>query len=296
MPVIAHAGQLVGPHDLLTAWSSDPAVLVTLAAAGWGYGRGIRGLWRCAGRGGAVARWQAGAFWTAMAVAALALVSPLDALSGELFSAHMVQHLLLTLVAAPLFVLSAPSLVMVRALGARTRRQAGRWHGRLRRVVAAAWPPVGGLVAYTLVFTGWHLPVLYDASLSNDAVHALEHTTMLGAAITFWSPIVRPRSAAAGLGVVLLFLSLVASGVLAALLVFAPTPWYAHPATETWGLSALADQQLAGAVMWILGGAVHVVAGAVVMVRWLRTDAELTRRRERGVALAASGTDGHRQE
>ena len=110
---------------------------------------------------------------------------------------------------------------------------------------------------------------------------------MLASALTFWWPIARPRRTHAGLGVFLLFLSLMASGLLAALLVFAPRAWYAYGATEAWGLSPLQDQQLAGAVMWVPGGAVHVVAGATVLMRWLRAEEELTARAQRGGRTAA---------
>jgi putative membrane protein len=87
--------------------------------------------------------------------------------------------------------------------------------------------------------------------------------------------------------VVLLFISLIVSGVLAALLVFSPSPWYAHPAPDAWGLTRLADQQLAGAVMWVLGGALHVVAGALVLMAWLGADERSVLRREHRASPAA---------
>jgi len=103
---------------------------------------------------------------------------------------------------------------------------------------------------------------------------------MTGSAVMFWAPVVRPRRAPPGVGVVLLFLSLIVSGVLAALLVFSPEPWYAHAATGVWGMTRLADQQLAGAIMWVGGGGIHVVAGATVLMSWLGADERAMRRRE----------------
>lgn len=281
--VLAHGGDLTGWHDAWTAWAFDPLVLVALVVSCWWYATGIRAVWRSAGVGQVVSRGQVAAFVLAIATIVVALISPLDPLAEELFSAHMLQHVLLTLVAAPLFVLSSPLLTMAWGLPDGLRRGLGRWQGHLRRTLAHPALPVLGLAVFTLVFTGWHLPLLYDAAIRSDAVHAVEHATMLGSALAFWAPVLRPRRTHGGLGVVLLFLSLIASGVLAALLVFAPTPWYAHEATRAWGLTRLEDQQLAGAVMWVPGGAIYVVAGAAVLMRWLRSDEELTERRERGV-------------
>ena len=296
MTVLAHAGRPLAPHDLMSAWSAEPLVLVGVVVACCWYGTGLRSLWRSAGRGRVVSRWQGAGFAAAMTAIVVALISPLDALSSTLFSAHMLQHLLLTLVAAPLLVVSAPLQAMAWGLPASGRRRTGRWSGRVRRLLAAPALPGIGLAAFTLVFALWHLPVLYDAALRGDVVHGLEHATMLASAAAFWAPAVRPRRTPAGLGVVLLFASLIASGLLAALLVFSPSAWYAHPATELWGLTALRDQQLGGGLMWILGGAAYVLAGAVAVVRWLRADEEAITRRERVSAqpggVARSTTSG----
>lgn len=267
--------------DLLGTWALEPLTLSTVVLAGWWYRRGVRALRRSAGPG-AVSRLRAATFWAGLAAVIVAVVSPLDALASALFSAHMAQHLLLTLVAAPLLTIAAPLQALTWGLPAGSRRRLGRWRGRLQRTVAhGAWPGVA-LALFTAVFTLWHVPALYDAALRSDAVHASEHATMLGSALVFWAPVVRPRRTHGGLGVVLLFVSLIAGGVLAALLVFAPVPWYAHTPARTWGLTPLEDQQLAGAVMWVLGGAVHVGAGAAVLMRWLHDDRVAVERMERG--------------
>lgn len=281
MTVIAHGGALTGPHDLLSAWSWDPLVLTAVVVACWWYRTGVRALWRSAGAGGVISRRQVIAFAGAVATAAIALVSPVDALSEALFSAHMTQHVLLTLVAAPLFVLSAPLQPMAWGLPSGLRKRVGRWQGHVRRALAHPSLPGVGLAVYTLVFTLWHVPALYDAAITSDPVHALEHATMLGSALALWAPAIRPRRTHGGVGVMLLFISLIASGGLAALLVFSPTPWYAHTDTQHWGLSPLADQQLAGAIMWVMGGAIYVVAGAAVLMHWLRTDERAIQRRYR---------------
>jgi putative membrane protein len=279
--VLARAGALVGPGDLLTAWSLDPFVLLGLVVSTWWYVTGVQSLWRSAGSGQVVTRGQVAAFLGGVGAVFIALISPLDALSGVLFSAHMSQHLLLTLVAAPLFVVAAPLQGMAWGLPVKLRRRASRLQGGLRRALQRPALPAVGLALFTFVFMLWHIPALYNAALRNELLHAAEHATMLGSALAFWWPIARPRRTHAGAGVFLLFISLVASGLLAALLVFSPHAWYAHPATQAWGLSPLEDQQLAGAVMWVPGGAVYVIAGAAVVMRWLRIDEELAARTQR---------------
>lgn len=281
MIVPAQSVSATGWEGLPTAWASDPLVLTAIVVTTWWYVAGLRSLWRSAGRGQVVRAWQATMFGCAMATIVVALVSPLDVLADQLFSAHMAQHVLLTLIAAPLFVLAAPLQTMGWGLPPTLRRRVGRWQGQLRRALSHPALPGVGLAVFTIVFTAWHVPALYDTAIRNDAVHAAEHATMLATALAFWSPILRPRRTLGGTGVVLLFLSLIFSGMLAALLVFAPTPWYDHPHTLVWGLSRLEDQQIAGAVMWVPGGTIYVIAGAAVLMRWLRDDDEQARRRER---------------
>ncbi|CAN5850567.1 cytochrome c oxidase assembly protein [soil metagenome] len=280
-PVLAHGGELTGPHDLLSSWSWDPFVLVAIVTSCWWYHAGVHALWRSAGHGGVVSRARATSFALAIVVVIVALVSPVDPASDALFSVHMTQHVLLTLVAAPLFVHSAPLQVMAWGLPQGLRRRVGRWQGRVRRLLTNPALPGIGLAVFTVVFTGWHIPALYDAAITNDTVHALEHATMLGSALVFWAPVIQPRRTNPGLGVLLLFISMIASGILSALLVFSPTPWYAHDDTLAWGLTRLADQQAAGAIMWVLGGTIYVVSGAIAVMRWLRLDETTAQRMER---------------
>lgn len=279
--LLAHGDELTGLHDLWSAWVADPFVVLALVVSCWWYAKGTRTVWRSAGRGQVVAGWQVTMFALAISTIVVALISPVDPLADELFSVHMFQHVLLTLVAAPLFALSSPLQTMAWGLPAGLRRGLGRWQGRVRRTLHHPALPGIGLAVFTIVFTAWHLPVLYDTAIRSDAVHALEHVTMLASALAFWAPIVRPRRTDAGAGVVLLFISMIASGLLAALLVFAPTPWFAHDDTLVWGLTRLQDQQAAGAVMWVLGGTIYVASGAIAAMRWLRMDEEANRRLDR---------------
>ena len=208
---------------------------------------------------------------------AVAMVSPLDALSGALASAHMVQHVLLLLVAAPLLALSAPSSTLLRGSPLVVRRASGRWRRRFRltqsnlrilRHPGAVWL----LHVGTLWF--WHAAVPYDAALDSEWIHIVEHASFLVTALLFWRVIMGARGAAVshGFGFLLVFATAMQSVFLSLLLTFAEAPWYSGYATTTtpWGLDRLADQQLAGVIMWIPGGVVYLAAGLSLLIGWVR--------------------------
>jgi cytochrome c oxidase assembly factor CtaG len=272
-PVLAHPGQPPAPHDLWGAWNLHPVLLLGLLLAGWAYRRGQIG-----GPRRPVDTWRARCFAAALAALGVALVSPLDALSGALASAHMVQHLLLLVVAAPLLALSAPSSAILRGSPLAVRRASGRWrrrvgltHGSLGvlRHPAAVWLLSVGVIWF------WHAAAPYDAALGNELVHVLEHASFLVTAVLFWHVVIGVRGAArvsGGLGVLLVFAMAMQSVFLAVLLTFARTPWYSGYATTTasWGLDPLADQQVAGVIMWIPAGGIYLAAALVLLVTWIR--------------------------
>lgn len=272
--VLAHSGQAALPHDLWAAWNLGPLPLLGLAVAAWAYQRGLAGLWSSAGPGQMVAGRHAFAFAAGLATLAVAVVSPLDAAADALFAAHMSQHLLLTLVVPPLLALGRPGLVLARALPPPTQRRAGRLQGRFHRFGRRRWLPAAGLVLFTVVLWAWHVPALYDLAAADRLVHDAEHATLLAAGLALWLPVVRPRRTPWWAGMVLVFAAGLQSSVLAALLAFSPGAWYdAHVATAPqWGLTPLADQQLAGMIMWVPGGLICLLAGALALVRWLSED------------------------
>lgn len=239
-----------------------------LSATALAYSRGLLALWRRAGRGRVIAGAQAAAFFTGLVIVAIALLSPLETQAGRLLWLHMVQHLLLTLAAAPLLVLGAPGAALAAALPPRWRH---RPPVRLRRVAAQSWWPLAAAAAHLLVLWGWHVPVLYQAALSHPALHAAEHGMMFGSGLWLWSsvlshggPLRRPRPA----GALAVFAVATLSVGLGALLTLSPAAWYAiYPGGA--GLSPLEDQQVAGALMWATGGVVYSLAGAVVFAAWL---------------------------
>jgi putative membrane protein len=272
-PVLAHAGRPPAPHDLPAAWNLDPLVLLALLLAAWAYRRGQAG-----GPRRAADAWRARCFAGALAALGVALLSPLDALSGALASAHMVQHVLLVLVAAPLLALSAPSSAILRGSPLAVRRAAGRWRRRLglthRNLRALRHPAVAWLL-HVGVLWFWHAAVPYDAALDSHPIHVLEHASFLATAVLFWHVVIGARASArvsGGLGVLLVFAMAMQSVFLSVLLTFARTPWYAGYArtTATWGLGPLADQQLAGVIMWIPAGGIYLAAALALLVLWVR--------------------------
>jgi putative membrane protein len=221
-------------------------------------------------------------FYTALAVLALALSSPLDALSDELFWAHMVQHVLLMLVAAPLIVLARPWIRLWRCVPLGTRRWLARGlsHGRrtapLRAISRFIGRPTPSFVAFALVLLAWHLPALFDATLRSEAVHALEHGLFFTTAVLFFKQVIPSPPLRVSLTppqrVVYAIGAMIVGWLLAVVLALAPDPLYTHYAHEVsrpGGLSALADQHLAAGIMWVPGSITFLIVVFVYVHRWL---------------------------
>lgn len=287
-PAWAHPGEPLAPHDLAAAWVLDPVMLGLLGVTGWGYTRGLRALWRgSAGRG--IRRWEAASFLCGWCVLAVALASPVHALGEVLFSGHMAQHQLMMGIAAPLLVLSRPLVPGLWAMPIESRRRLGRWTQRpaVNGVWCAVSHPLPAFVLQALVILVWHLPSLYQATLTSEVVHTLQHAAFLGSALLFWYAMLHGWRGRTGYGTALLclFATALLSGALGALLTFARRPWYDVYAVTSgsWGLTALEDQQLAGLIMWIPGGISYLVGGLLLLRVWL---AESERRVSRWQARA----------
>jgi cytochrome c oxidase assembly factor CtaG len=273
----AHPGSAPQPHDLWHAWSLEPAVLLGLGAGVWCYLRGVRALWRRAGRGRGVARWRVACYLGGLACVAMALVSPIDRVAEALFSVHMIQHLLLIMAAPPLLTLGEPVLVCLWALPAGARRRVGRAWRRaraLRRLWHVVTIPLVAWLLHVVAVWAWHLPGPYDRALRDPATHVAEHLSFLATALVFWW-LLTDRRARRRLGVggaiLYLFTAALSETLLGAALSLSRRPWYAaHWGTTTpWGLTPLEDQQLAGLLMWVPAGLVYLVALAPLIVRAL---------------------------
>lgn len=284
---LAHTGKPPTPRTLLYDWSVEPAVLFGLAFAIWAYARGLRALWGRAGVAHGIRRAQVMAFAAGLVALFVALVSPLDALGAALFSAHMVQHLLLILVAAPLLVLGMPLVTFVWALPRAWRHRLGGWghRSRLRKAWRLLTQPMIAWVIHVSTLWIWHLPALFQATLHNDAIHALEHMSFLLTALLFWWTVIHPagrRGMGYGSALLSLFAATLQGSVLGALMTFAATPWYPAYAASTaaWRLTPLEDQQLAGLIMWIPASVLYLLAVAALFVAWFSALEREMRRRE----------------
>jgi putative membrane protein len=259
-------------------WLSDPFVLVPLAFFAVLY------LWRfrqarkeAGGRGAGPL--QLIAFAAALLALLIALVSPLDGLGEDyLFSAHMVQHVLLGDI-APLLALLALSRVILRPA---TRR--------LVRVEKALGPfanPVTGIVLWLVLMYLWHVPALYDAAAQNPLVHLLEHVSFFAAGVALWWPLVQPvpmRRPLTGMQPLAYIAS--AKGGLAALglyLAWSSTPLYPYYETtpRIWGLSPIEDQNVGGVIMMVEQSFTLVLVMVALFVAMLSRSEEEERRRER---------------
>ncbi|GAA5534186.1 cytochrome c oxidase assembly protein [Deinococcus aluminii] len=251
------------------------------------YALGLAVLWRRAGVGRGVAMWRTVAFFAGIAVLAVALLG-LDGQADESFTWHMVQHLLLITLAAPLLVLGTPLYVLAWAAPLAWRRAfAHLWNRRpaLRRAVGWLTHPVVVWVLATAVFWAWHVPAFYEAAVRNPGLHALEHLSFLLTNALFWWALLQPpgrRALARGAAVVSLFGAALQGSLLGVLLAFARTPLYPDYAQKALaeGRNPLADQQLAGLVMWVPSGVVYVALAAVFFVQWLRDEERAQRNRE----------------
>jgi putative membrane protein len=286
---------------LFTAWSLDVDVWLAVLLAALGY-------WAMANavdarhRGNPVPRWRRWSWLAGLAVIVLALASPIEAYDTTLFSVHMVQHLLLAMVAAPLLVLAAPVTLLLRYASPEARQ---RWilpvlRSRAVRLVSmpvVAWGVFAGVMWFS------HFSPLFDAALEDEIIHRLEHALFLGAGLLFWWPVVGADPSPHRLGhparILYLALGMPLSSFLGLVIFSSPTVLYAHYETlgRAWGMSPLEDQAWAGGIMWAGGDLVFVIALILAVAVWLRheereglrEDARLARRRVAAERSAGSG-------
>jgi putative membrane protein len=278
-------------------WSWDPLVTAALAAALWLYVRGLSRLRRQGTVRPALRSWESAAWAVGWLATFVALVSPLDALSDLLFSAHMAQHELLMLVAAPLMVAGRPLVCFLWALPARWRERVGRWsRAHSWRV---AWRglsgPVAVLVAHAVAIWVWHVPVLWEAALRSEGIHLVQHLCFFWTAVLFWWALVHGRYGRLGYGVAVVFVFATAlhTSVLGALITFAGRLWYPLYAERArgWNVEPLADQQLAGLIMWVPAGTLFMLFGLALFAAWLG-ESERRLRYSPTAALAGSPSPG----
>lgn len=277
LTLLAHVTGAGGGGPWWTLWNIDPIILPNLVLMAAFYLLGWRERRKVAPAPAAVRPRQAWAFGAALVAVAAALLSPIDPLASELLSVHMVQHMILMNVAAPLFVLGAPGRVCWWALTASQRRgvaRVRRWGGRHGMRGYWLWQPVVLWVSYAAVLWVWHLPRLYEAALVYPWVHDAQHLLFFGVACLFWRVLFDPvgrlrmRKPAA---VLYLFTTSLQATLLGVFMGLAPRVWYGfyEGRTGRFGLAALEDQQMAGFIMWMPACMAYALVAAIILAVWL---------------------------
>jgi putative membrane protein len=248
--------------DLWLAWNLDPTLLIGLLALLGGY------LWRRSRlrEDDRPSLAQVASFLAGWLTLVIALVSPLDTISDRyLFSAHMVQHMLIAVVAPCLLLVGLNEPMLAPAL-------------RPRAVARTLSVLANPFVAFFLLFVDlfvWHLPRLYDATLTNEALHVIEHLTFIALGVLFWWPVVSPTPSVVPrmrnlISVLYLFLACQPMVLLGALLTFAEKPYYLPYVTapRISGLTALTDQQLGGLIMWLPTNIPYLLVLSILFFQW----------------------------
>jgi putative membrane protein len=268
------------PWILATAWHVDPSVVLPLIATAVGWFWLVRRIDRRHPHN-PVPAGRTVAFLAGLLVIAIALQSGIERYDTTLFSIHMVQHLLLMLIAPPLLLLGAPVTQVLRGASPWLRR-------RVLLPVLHSAPlvflshPVTAWLVFTLVLWGTHFSPVFDVALENPPVHQLEHVLYLVAALLFWFPVVGadpgPRRLGYPARALYLLLQMPPSSFLAMAILFTDAPLYQHYATlgSPYGVSALADQQSAAGIMWVVSDVTLIAAILVVVGSWMRHEERRT--------------------
>jgi len=255
------------PTTDINVWRFDASILLGMLALVGAYSYGViylrkRGLW-----GEEIAGRHVFFFALGVLVLFLALASPIDHIGEKyLFSVHMVQHILIGMVAPPLILLGIPRWMMQTVLD----------FFRIRSLVKFVTHPVLAFVAFNVALIAWHLPALYEAALRNPVVHVVEHICFIGTGFLSWYPVIDPAGQHARFHalakVLYLFLFVIPNGVLGAAFSFAPQPIYTTyaEAPRLWGSTVMGDQAVAGGIMWVPGWAVYFVALSIVFAVWMQ--------------------------
>jgi putative membrane protein len=290
------------PLSALTAWSADPLPLTGVLVAAGSYLAAVRRVNRAHPRV-PVHPWRMAAWLGGLAVILVALMSAVDVYAADFLTVHMVQHLLLAMVAPPLLALGAPITLLLRVASPRVRQRLilPVLHSGVVRVIASplvAWP------VFAIAMWLTHFSPLYEAALDDPAVHMAEHLVYLVSGVLFWWPVVAadpvPRRLGYGARVAYLVLQMPVNAAVGLAIYAASTVLYAHYAQieRTWGPDALTDQQIGGLLMWGAGDLLLLAAVPAVIAAWMRADTQRSRRSDARLlatlaAESASPADEH---
>jgi putative copper resistance protein D len=287
-PALAHGPTPAEPPtltSLLFGWTFEPLPTLGIAAAVLWWRWAVRKVAR-EHPGNPVPRRRTVYFSLGLLAIAFALLSGIEAYDTTLFSIHMVQHILLVLVAAPLLALSGPVTLLLRVSSPATRHRLilPILHSRVMRVLA--FPPVAWILFAATMWVS-HFSPLFDLALEDPLIHDLEHILYLGTALLFWWPAVAvdpsPYRMSHGARAIYHFLQMPQNTFLAVVILGATAPLYAHYATtgRTWGPTPLEDQHMAAAIMWLVGDLIFLSAVLLILYDWMRREARDTVRIDR---------------
>jgi len=261
-------------------WTVGPAILLPLIAVALLYAGGAWRLFRRSSRAQGLRLQQAWLFAAGWAALAITLVTPLHAWSEHLFTAHMIEHELMMIVAAPLIVASGPGAAMMWGLPRSWRRGLGRLFrfGALSGLWRHLTRPAVATVLHGIAIWVWHVPGLFEAALERGFLHYAQHASFFGTALLFWWVMLPRRGGEQGPGasVAHFFLTSMHTSLLGVLLLLSPRLWYPENSglSELWGLSPLEDQQLAGLVMWVPGGLAYGGAALLLAGLWIKSSSK----------------------
>lgn len=262
----AHGGSNPDP-----AWTADPWILLPLLGFGVCYAGGLIRLWQRSRRGVRPLAWRAAfgiAGWLSLCAA---LLSPLHWLGERLFTFHMIEHEIVMAVSAPLLVAARPLATLLWGLPVMAARAARGVVTSRRMRSLWRWLTNGtsATIFHAIAIWGWHAPALFDAAVTNLALHRVQHLSFLATAVLFWWSVLWRSSR--GVATWHLFATMMHTAVLGALMALAPRVLYTAQ-TQTasdWGLTALEDQQLAGLIMWIPAGTIYAGAALAMAALWI---------------------------
>ena len=269
----------------LTSWDPRAEVIIVLALAGIIYFRGYLHLRKRTATNRQHSRWQASARWRPISylggllILAIALMSPIDVLATQLFTMHMIQHVLLVMIAPPLLLIANPLPFSLWGLPDRLRPEASRllsrkaiFRSRLKQITGA------GIVwmVFVIIYWGWHDPRAYTLALQNGFVHDLEHISFFVVSLLFWwhaigaGPRIH-RSFAPGVRIAYLLSAIPVNMIAGVAIAFATSPIYPfyEALPRLWGLSVMEDQRFAGVIMWVPGSMMYIIAALILAARWL---------------------------
>jgi cytochrome c oxidase assembly factor CtaG len=274
---------------LLSSWEFRPLVVALLLLAGLLYGRGWRRLRRRNSKLATHGRLVC--YYSGLFALSVSLLSPIDQLGGQLFFMHMIQHLLSIMVAAPLLWLGNPFPIGMWGVPVSVRPAAASLfvaQSPLRRLFVAVSSPALAWILFVVVYVGWHEPALYNLALRREWVHDVQHITFFGVGLLYWwqvidaGPYFQKRMIGWARGAFLI--ATIPPNMLTGIFIsFADQPIYAYYESipRIWGFTVMQDQQLGGAIMWIPGSMMFLVAGLIVMALMFKDAAPVRDRAER---------------